>query len=319
MKAKDIFNTVKQAAREFGEDHASTLGAALAYYTVFSIGPLLVVVIGIAGLVFGEAAASGQVMETVKGFLGEDGAKFIQSILENANAPGAGIIASVLGLLGLIFGAMAIFNQLKNALNLIWNVPAKNGGGIVSLVFSNLLSFAMVLFTVLILLVTLVANAILASIGDRVRDSIPGGTLVLQIANYALTLGIVTIVFAMVFKLLPDLRIGWKDVWLGAIVTALLFLVGQIVLGIYFSVARVGSAFGAAGSLVIVLVWVYYSAQILFFGAEIAQVYANNYGSHPTVRTISLDTLRDMIRRRPGVSVIKQGAPDEKPRSPWFS
>ncbi len=325
MKPKDLFNTLKLAFQEFGEDRATTLGAALAYYTVFAIGPLLVVVIGLAGIIFGEAAASGQVMDTVKGFLGEDGAKFIQSIIQAANAPRAGIIASIVGLLGLLFGAMAIFRQLKNALNLIWNVSKKDTGGILNTVFSNVLSFVMVLLSVLILLLTLVVNAIIASIGTFVRDSVPGGSLVLQIVNYLVTFLIITLTFALIFKMLPDLKIDWKDVWLGALITSLLFVIGQVVLGIYFSVAHVGSAFGAAGSLVIVLVWVYYSAQIIFFGAEITQVYANNYGSQPTLqpfRRPDLSRLRRLVRRRSDTAVTPGAEPDKRETarsSPWFS
>ncbi|MEO8285823.1 MAG: YihY/virulence factor BrkB family protein [Chloroflexota bacterium] len=322
MKPKDIFNLFKLAFKEFGDDRASTLGAALAYYAIFAIGPLLVIVIGIAGLVFGGAAASGQVADTLKGFLGPDGADTVASIIKSASSPGTGIIASLIGLLGLFFGAMAIFNQLKNALNLIWNVPKKEGGGIMTMIINNLLSFLMVLVSGLLLLLSLIANAVIASIGEFVRDTIPGGSLLLQLVNYLVSFGILTLMFAIIFRVLPDLKIPWKDVWLGAIVTSLLFVVGQVVLGIYFSFANVGSAFGAAGSLVVILVWIYYSAQILFFGAEVTQVYANNYGSHPSVHEVTrvdLSTVGASLRRRPSQRGPIETREEHLRRSPWFS
>jgi membrane protein len=285
MKLKEILNVFKLAFQEFGKDRASTLGAALAYYTIFSIGPLLIVAIGIAGAVFGEAAARGEVMNTIESFMGEDGAKTIQGIVENAHQPGAGLFATILGIIGLVLGAMGIFGQLKTALNRIWEVPPPQGG-IVNMVFTNLLTFVMVLVFVAVLMLSLVATAGLTAVGPLVTQQVPGGVFLWQLVTYGVTLAIFTLTFAMMFKVLPDLDISWKDVWLGAFIAALLFMLGQIAIGLYVSLTNVGSAFGAASSLVVLLVWVYYSAQILLFGAEIAQVYANNYGSHPKARQL---------------------------------
>jgi membrane protein len=326
MKLKEIFRVIRLAFKEFGKDHASTLGAALAYYAIFSMGPLLIIAIGLAGLIFGEAAARGEVMNTIKGFMGGDAAKTIQSIIENANQPGAGILASILGIVALVLGAMGIFGQLKIALNLIWEVPPPEGG-ILTTVLSNLLTFLMILLIAAVLMLSLIVNAGLTALGPIIAEQVPGGSLLWQLVTYAGTLALFTLTFAMTFKALPDLDISWKDVWLGAFITAILFMLGQIAIAFYIGLTNVGSAFGAASSLVILLVWIFYSAQIFLLGAEIAQVYANNYGSHPKARQFRFRFPR--LRRRGAVdnlTVKKIEGGDEKAAgqlarrpSPWFS
>ncbi|HST04104.1 MAG TPA: YihY/virulence factor BrkB family protein [Chloroflexia bacterium] len=278
MDWKRLFNLLKHAFKEWSDDRAPVLGAALAYYTIFSIGPLLVAVIGITGLVLGPDAASGHVADTLKGFLGEDGAKTVQSIIAGASKPTEGIIATIIGSLGVVFGAMAIFGQLKNALNVVWDAPKKKGG-IGDTIVANIAMFALVIASGLVLLLSLAANALIATLQDITGSALPGGPIVWQLLNYVVSLGLVTLTFAIIFKALPDVRIAWEDVWLGSFITSILFMVGQILIGLYLAVLNVGSAFGAAGSLVVILVWVYFSAQITFLGAEITQVYANMYGS----------------------------------------
>lgn len=315
MTWRRLFDLLKNSFKEWSEDRAPVLGAALAYYTIFSIGPLLVTVIGIVGLVLGPDAASGKIAETLKSALGESGAETVQGIIAGASKPTEGIIATVIGVIGVLGGALAIFGQLKNALNIIWEAPKKTGGSIMGIILSNVAMFALVVAAALVLLLSLAATAVISSLEKIVGTGIPGGPVVWQILNYVLSLGLVTVMFAMIFRALPDVSIAWKDVWLGAFITSLLFLVGQVLIGLYVAITNVGSAFGAASALVAILVYIYFSAQLMFLGAEITQVYANMYGSHVGRRKEW--ALRLPLRRR------KQGeGKKEEPvtrKSPWFS
>jgi len=326
MGTKGLFGLLKDSFKEWGEDKASRLGAALAYYTIFSIGPLLVVVIAIAGFVFGEEAASGQIVDTIGGVVGESGATMIQEMVKSANKPGAGTIAGVIGLLTLLLGAAGLFGQLKDALNTIWGVQPKPGLGIMGMLRKNVLSFGMVVGTGFLLLASLVVNAALAALADFLVDKLPGGPLLWQIVNYAISLGVVTLLFALIFKVLPDVNIPWGIVWVGAAVTAFLFVVGQVALGFYFGISDPGSAFGAAGSLVIILVWIYYSAQILFFGAEITQVNSRLRGE-PITPSKDAEWITGEARAQQGMRSDIKGSragksrrdqPGEIKASPWF-
>lgn len=322
MDWKRLFRLLKEAFKEWSDDRAPVLGAALAYYTIFSIGPLLVAIIGIVGLVLGPDAASGQVGDTLKGFLGDDGAKTVQSIIVGASKPTDGIIATIIGSLGVVFGAMAIFGQLKNALNVVWDVKKKKRG-IADTIFANIAMFALVIASGLVLLLSLAANALIAKIQDITGPILPGGPIIWQILNYIVSLGLITLTFAIIFRTLPDISIAWKDVWLGSFITSILFMVGQILIGLYLAITNVGSAFGAAGSLVVILVWVYFSAQITFLGAEITQVYANMYGSHVGERkewALKLPgRLRSPFGKRTGGSAVEGVPARELKVSPWFS
>lgn len=310
MRLRDIVKVVQMAVQDFGKDHAGTLSAARAYFTLFSIGPLLIVLIAIVGAVLGEQAARGQLMDTIKGYMGEDGARTIQAIVQSASQPQANLIASIIGIIGVVFGAMAIFGELKNSLNRIWDVPSKQGLGLMDLVFTNMLTFLMVVSAGGVLFLSLIANTVLSAVAPFVVGYVPAGAFIWQLVNYGVTLGIVTLTFAIIFKVLPDVTIAWKDVWLGAFITALLFMVGQIGIGLYIALMNVRSAFGAASSLVVILVWIFLSAVIIFFGAEVTQVYANNYGSHPKVRQLSFRIPR--LRRRMNVDDlgVKKIEPD---------
>ncbi len=320
MKPGSIFGLLKDAFKDFGEDKAERLGAALAYYTIFSIGPLLVILIAVAGLVFGDAAAQGQVVDKVQGVLGADGAKTIQDMIKNASAPAAGIIATIFGSITLVFGAMGILTQLKGALNTIWEVePAKPANFLVG-IKDKLLSFLMVGFAALLLLLSMIANSVLANMSGYLSDKLPLGPIFWQIINYAISLLVVVPVFAAIFKFLPDAKIGWKDVWIGAFFTSFLFMVGQVLIGIYMSFAKVGSAFGAASSLVIILVWIYYSAQIIFFGAELTQVYAARFGSHKDKAASSAGAearSKQGLKPKSRTRLASAHAGDKS--SPWFS
>jgi len=277
MSEKTTFSLLKDAFSEWTSDKAPRLGAALAYYTIFSIAPLILIAIAIAGAVFGDEAASGQMFGQLKQLFGEGGAKALQQMIENAGKnKSGGVIASIIGVVVLIFGATGVFVQLKDALNTVWNVEEKEGGGVVGFIKTRLLSFGMVLGIGFLLLVSLVLTAAVSATGKFMEGRLPGGELPWQIVTFVLELGLVTVLFAILFKYLPDVKLQWRDVWVGAAFTSVLFVVGKFGLGLYLGKGAVGSAYGAAGSLVVLLLWIYYSAQILFFGAEFTQVYVKN-------------------------------------------
>ena len=274
---------LKLAYQEWKEDNASRLSAALAYYTIFSLAPLLVIVIAITGLIWQADVVQTQILGQVRGLIGSEGADFIASLISNRGQPAEGIVALLIGILALLFGALGVFNELHNSLNIIWEVRVEKPAGILQalkkLLVDRFLSFAMILAIGFLLLVSLVITAALSATQETIGNAFPLSEVLLQIVNLAISLAVITILFALMFKFLPDAKIGWRDVWIGAFVTSLLFSVGKAVIGIYLGNSAVASTFGAAGSLVLLLLWIYYSAQILFFGAEFTQVYANQYGS----------------------------------------
>lgn len=278
-----MFNLLKQTVREWRDDAAPRLAASLAYYTTFSLAPLLILIIAIAGLVGGREAAQNQTMAEVQDLLGSDGRQFVQGMIESASRPTTGLTATLIGGVTLLFGALGVFGELQNSLNTIWEVkpkPAKNlWDGIRRFVIKRLLSFTMVLGIGFLLLASLVVSAALSALGQYIGNRWPFGDFLLQVLNFLISFLVITLLFGMIFKFLPEIKIAWKDVWLGAAVTSALFTLGKFVIGLYLGRSRVGSTFGAAGSLAILLIWIYYSAQILFFGAEFTQVYANKYGS----------------------------------------
>lgn len=276
---KKYLDLFKQAFKEFGDDKAARLGASLAYYTVFSIAPLLLISIAIAGMVFGREAAQGQIFAQLRGVMGASTAEAVQTMIKGAAKPKAGAIATIAGVITLLFGAAGVFTQLKDAMNTIWNVEPKKTSGIMAMIREKFLSMSMVFGVGFLLLVSLVVDAVIASFGKFASSHLPGGEAVWQLLQLGVSFGVVTVLFAMIFRFLPDLRVEWHDVWLGGAITSFLFVLGKFALGIYLGKAAVGSSFGAAGSLIVILVWVYWSAQVLFFGAELTQVYARNHGS----------------------------------------
>jgi membrane protein len=278
-----MFNLLKDTLREWREDGATRLAAALAYYTTFSLAPLLVLIIAIAGLVGGREAAQTQTMAQVEDLLGADGREFVQGMIESASQTKTGLVATFLGAVTLLFGALGVFGELQNSLNTIWEVkpiPAKNWlDGIRRFVIKRLLSFTMVLGIGFLLLASLIISAALSAMGEYIGSRWPLADFWLGLINFIISFTVITLLFAMIFKFLPEIKIAWKDVWLGAAVTSALFSLGKFLIGLYLGRSEVGNTFGAAGSLAILLIWIYYSAQILFFGAEFTQVYANRYGS----------------------------------------
>jgi len=279
MSPKVILRLLKETFQEWQEDKASRLAASLAYYTVFSLAPLLIIVIAIAGAIFGEEAARGEIVGQIQGLVGTEGAQVIETAIDNANQPDVSSVASLISVVVLLFGASGVFAQLQDALNTVWEVQPKPGHGFKSFMRKRFLSFSVVLGIGFLLLVSLVLSAVLSALNTYLSGMIPGLDFLWQILDFVLSLVLVTLLFALMYKFLPDVKIAWGDVWMGAIITAVLFTIGKFVLGLYLGRGSFGSTYGAAGSLVIILAWVYYSAQILFFGAEFTQVYARKYGS----------------------------------------
>lgn len=278
MTPKQTWRLLKEAIQEWQDDKASRLAAALAYYTVFSLAPLLVLVIAIAGAIFGTESARNELTSQIQGLVGPAGADFVTSALENASQPGAnqGAIASTISIALLIFGASGVFVQLQDSLNTIWNVEPKPKQGIGYFIQKRLLSFSMILVIGFLLLVSLVVSTALSAFGGFLNQWLASLSWLI---NFAISISLVTLLFAAIFKYLPDAKIGWKDVTVGAFITALLFNLGKYLLGLYLGNSSFSSTYGAAGSLVVLLAWIYYSAQILFFGAEFTQVYARRFGS----------------------------------------
>ncbi|MFW9264034.1 YihY/virulence factor BrkB family protein [Nostoc sp. CALU 546] len=279
MNLQAIWELFQETFKEWSEDKASRLAAALAYYTIFSIAPLLIIVIAIAGAVFGEEAARGQIVGQIQGLVGQDGAEFIQTAINNANKPQTGAIASIISVVVLLLGATGLFTELQDSLNTIWEVKPKPGRGVTNIIRLRFLSFAMVIGIGFLLLVSLVISTALAALVTYFSNLLPGLDFIWQILNFILSFAITTFLFGLIFKVLPDVKIAWSDVLIGAMLTSFLFSIGRFLLGQYLGNGSFGSAYGAAGSLVVILAWVNYAAQILFFGAEFTQVYSRRYGS----------------------------------------
>ena len=301
---------LKETVTDWSDDKAPRLGAALAYYTVFSIAPLIIISITIAGLVFDNAQT--QILDQVQAMLGPKGGAAIKSMIEATHKPATSIVATVLGLATLLLGAGGVFVQLKDAFNTIWKVKPKVGAGLWGFIRTYFVSFSMVLGIGFLLLVSLLLAAGLGLLGTYLSHILPALGAAMKILGEIVSFGIVTCLFAMLFKFLPDRKIAWRDVWTGAILTAGCFVVGKFLLGIYLVKANVDSAYGAAGSLVLILLWVYYSAQILFFGAEFTKVYAHCHGScqdlpkapkHPQTRKEKLVADSERQRERLDLAV----------------
>ena len=277
---KKAFTFAKTIISAWSDHAAPRMGASVAFYTVFSIAPLFLIVLAIAGFCFGPEAAHKQLFGQIQGLVGSQGAEAIQAIVTAADKPKTGILATIAAVVTLIIGATGVFAELQAALNSIWNVRLKPGAGLRNFIKVRLLSFAMVVVIGFLLLVSLVISAALAALGKYLSGLIPEQEVLWHIVNFLISLGVITVLFALIFKVLPDVKIAWRDVWIGALITALLFDLGKFLIGLYLGRGSFASAYGAFGSLVVVLMWVYYSAQIIFLGAEFTRMYAVEYGSH---------------------------------------
>ena len=277
---------LRQAVLAWVDDDAASKGAALAYYTLFSLAPLLLIVISVAGLVFGADAARGEIFGQLQGLLGAPGAAAVQQLLESVQQPAQGWWATALGLALMLLGATSVFAELQNTLDRIWRAPARPAGGFWLLLRARVLSFGMILGLGFLLMVSLLLSAAVSAAQRWWSPALAHWDGWITLLNLGSTFALVTLMFAMIYKVMPRVRIEWSDVWVGAIFTACLFTVGRLGLGLYLGLGSVSLAFGAAGSLVVVLVWVYYSAQIFLLGAEFTWVYAHALGSRRSVAAL---------------------------------
>jgi len=282
LKDNAVWQILKETGTAWDEDNVTRLAASLAYFTLLSIAPLIILAVAVTGLAFGEEAARQHIAGEIASVVGAGAADAIQSIAKNAHTPGTGVLSICVGLVVLLFGASGVFGELQSALNTVWDVAPKPGRGIWGLVKDRFFSFTLVLGVAFLLLVSLVVSAGLTWVGQVFEQSLPGGAVVWQLLNFGISFAVVTALFALMFKKLPDVHISWRDVWVGAAVTAGLFTLGKFGLGIYLGSAGVASAYGAAGSIVALVIWVYYSAQVLLIGAEFTEVYARRFGSRIT-------------------------------------
>jgi membrane protein len=276
----NAFSQLKQTFQEWLQDKAPQLGAALAYYTVFSLAPLVLVLLAIVGVIFRDDPAGvwDRITQQMGYFLDPSAVRVVQSIAQKASQPGKSTLATLIGVALALFGASGVFGQLQDALNTIWGVKAKPGRGVWGFLRSRFLSFTMVAGICFLLLVSLAIEALLKGFSHYVQSVLPGGIVIALTVYVVFDFAVVVLLFAMIFKFLPDVEIQWRDVWIGSVMTAILFGIGKWLLGFYLGSGVAGSAYGAASSLITLLLWVYYSSQILLFGAEFTQVYASRAG-----------------------------------------
>lgn len=317
MQARSIPSLLKQAGSEWVDDNAMSMAAALAYYAMFSLAPLLVLAIGIAGLIFGHNAARNDAMTQIQHVVGDQGGKAIKDMVEAASKPSSGLLGSVLGFIMLAFGATSLFVQLQSSLNTIWGVMPKPGQAVWGVLRQRSLSFVLVLGIAFLILVSFLISAALAAASHFFGGWVTG--VAGHAANSGVSFLVFTLLFAMIFRLLPDAKIAWGDVWLGAVITSLLFVIGKFVIGLYVGHSAIASSYGAAGSLALVLVWVYYSSLIFLFGAELTKVYADKYGSR-IVPAAHAQALTEEARARQGipptVAPTEQSTPPEPRAQP---
>lgn len=280
MNISNWFKLVKSAVVAWSDDYAPSMGAAISYYTLFSLAPLLVLVIAVAGLAFGAEAVRGQISAQLSALMGPDTAEAIEAMVQSSTVSDGGLWASLASIAVLVVGATSVFSELQSALDRIWHVPeSKKPSGIWGLLRARLFSLGLILGLAFLLMVSLAISAGLAAVGSYLGGLLPGQEALLQVLNTALALVVTTVLFAMIFKLMPTAKVAWHDVWVGAIVTALLFEVGKLLIGLYLGKSALASSFAGAGALVILLAWVYYAAQIFLLGAEFTKVYAHTHGS----------------------------------------
>ena len=280
MQPKQFLDLGKKAVTAWSDDFAPSMGAAISYYTIFSLAPLLVIVIAVAGALFGREAVQGEIVAQLSGFIGRDGALAVQGLVKSASEPAKGLVAGLISVGVLLVGATTVFAELQSALDRIWHVPAAaKPSGLWSLLRARVLSFGLILALAFLLMVSLLVSTIVNAFGTWAGGYLPGWAVLLQLLNIAVSIGITTLLFAMIFKFMPTAPIGWRDVWIGAAVTAVLFEIGKFAIGLYLGKSGMNESYAAAGSLVVLLAWVYYAAQIFLLGAEFTKVYAHAHGS----------------------------------------
>lgn len=272
-----VWGILKETVADYIEDNALSRGAAIAYYTIFSIAPMLIICIAIAGLAFGQEAAQGAISDQLRGMMGDQGAEAVQTMIASASTKSSGIWATVIGVVTLLITASGVFGEMQASLNAIWKAEAPSG--VSGLLKARAASLGLVGTLGFLLLVSLVVSAGLSALGDYLNSIIPGVDLLLQVVNFLISFLMVSALFAAIYKILPDRSLSWKDVAVGAVATAFLFTVGKTLIGLYIGSSAIASSYGAAGALVIVLLWIYYSSQIFLLGAEFTKVWASHHGS----------------------------------------
>ena len=298
---RDIWDVIRTASEDFMNDNVPRLGAAIAYYSMFSIAPLALIAIAIVSFFFGDEAGRTEVLREMRGLIGQQGAVAVAELVEHSSQGNQGVLATIFGIVALLFGASGVFVALQDALNTIWEVEPQEGRSFWAIIRDRLLSASMVVCIGFLLLVSLIVSAILSALSAYSSRFLPLPGWTMQVLDWSITLLVVTLLFAAVFRILPDAHVAWRDVWVGAVITALLFTLGKWGIGLYLGNAAISSSYGAAGTLVVLLVWTYYSAQILLFGGELTQAYARKYGSEivplPYARKVSHEK-----RARQGIS-----------------
>jgi membrane protein len=298
LKLRRLLGILKTAAVEWDRHDVPRHGAALAYYTLFALAPLLVIVIGIGGSIFGPEAARGEVVRQIGGLIGTEGAKAIQSLLVDADQPNTSTLATIIGSVTFFLGATGAFAALQGALNNIWDVKPKPRPVIMVWLRQRILSFGLVVAIGFLLLVSLTLSALVGAFSQYLHNRLPGGEVFWQAVNFFISFGFIIVLFALIYKVLPDVRLAWADVWVGAIVTSIFFTLGKTLIGVYLGHASIGSTYGAAGSVVIILIWVYYSAQVALFGAEVTQAWVKRVGSEETGQQVPPVNKELAVRKR---------------------
>jgi len=277
---KNFWQTLKRSGGEFVQDNGLKLSSSLSYYTIFSIGPLLILIISLAGIFWGREAVQGKIYGQIKGLVGNGAAQQIQDIIQNIEKAQLGTSGAILGLIVLLIGATGVFTEMQDSINFIWSVKAKPKRGFVKLIINRLISFSLILVLGFLLTVSLILNALTDLLHDRLAQHLSNGSIYLfHTIDFLFIIASITCLFATIYKVLPDVRIDWKDAFLGAIFTAFLFIIGKFLISLYVGHSNVGTTYGAAGSIIILMLWIYYTSIILFFGAEFTKVYSINYGS----------------------------------------
>jgi len=313
LRPQPLFRLIVRAAKAWSDDYAPSMGAAISYYTVFSLAPLLVIVIAVAGAVFGREAVQGQIVAQLGDLVGQEGATLVQNLVAASSDRGKGLVAGLVSVGVLVVGATTVFAELKNALDRIWHVPpSQKPQGILAILRARLMSFGLILGLVFLLMVSLTVSAALAAFGAYTSQLMPGMEALLQALNFVVSLAIATALFAMIFKFMPSTHIDWRDVWVGAAATALLFEVGKFLIGLYLGKSSMRESFAAAGSLVILIAWVYYAAQIFLLGAEFTKVYAQEHGSRAASRAMQM-TEATAAQGQPAEGPANAGAAAARP------
>ncbi len=303
-----LFDMCRRAVMAWIDDFAPSMGAAISYYTVFSLAPLLIIVIAVAGAVFGREAVQGEIVGQLQGLIGREGAIAVQGLIKSASEPAKGLVAGAISIVVLMVGATTVFAELQSALDRIWHVPEKEKpSGLWAILRARVLSFGLILGLAFLLMVSLSVSAGISAFGTFASGLMPGWEVLLQVVNMALAIGITTVLFAMIFKFMPSVEIDWKDVWVGAAVTAVLFEVGKFAIGLYLGKSGVNESFAAAGSLVVLLAWVYYAAQIFLLGAEFTKVYSDDNGSNAGVHAAAA-TRNSAAVAAAGTEAVRGGA-----------